>query len=167
MSNLIGFFGCTLSSLAILAILILLGFRDGDMFGDALVRIRLVRAPVGDDRRLFAEIEVDNQNDSPAMVSASARRASAAALFFGDEHARRTAITHRDRLVGHELLGAVDGRGTKRFLLPVDSAASGRALRVTTVVDQVGRRTRVITTAVRVASALDGVLPGSAVVPGR
>jgi hypothetical protein len=168
MSNLIGFLFCTLSALAILAILIVMGFRDGDAFGDALVRVRLLRASLGEGWRLYAELEIDNQNDSPVMVAARLRQASALTLFFGSSGARRTALAHRDRLADFELLGAVDGRDVKRFLVPADHAAAARALRVTAIVDQVGRRTRVVTTTLLVSHALDGVLPGGrSVVPGR
>ena len=170
MSNFFGFIVCTVIALGAVAALFRVGINDGDALGDAIVRVRLMRAPHPDGMLLFAELEVDNQNDSPVMVSARVCRASTPALLFIEPHGRRTAIRHRDRLGAFELLGAVDGRGAARFLLPAEAADSprARALRVTAVVDQVGRRTRVITTVVRVSRALDAVLPGAGqIVPGR
>jgi hypothetical protein len=167
MSNLIGFFICTVLTLGSVAALFRVGLRDGDALGDALVRVRAMRLATDAETLLYAEIEVDNQNDSPVMVTARVRPASVLALLFVEPHLRRTAMSHRRRLAGAELLGAVDGRGVRRFLLPAE-AAHRRALRVTTIVDQVGGRTRVITSTVRVARALDGVLPPvGSVVPRR
>lgn len=159
MSNVIGFLVCTLLSLGTVVALFRIGMRDGDVFGDALVRVRAMRLASDGGTTLYAEIEIDNQNDSPVMVTARVRPASVLTLLLIEPHSRRTALAHRDRLAGAELLGAVDGRGVRRFLLPapVDGL---RALRVTAIVDQVGGRTRVVTTIVRVSRALDGVLPG-------
>ena len=167
MNNVIGFLVCTVLALGTIAVLFRIGMRDGDVFGDALVRVRPMRLAAEGGSTLYAEIEIDNQNDSSVMVTARVRPASLVALFFVDSVTRRTALAHRDRLAGLELLGAVEGRGVKRFLL---AAPTGdvRALRVTTIVDQVGGRTRVVTTNVRVSRALDGVLPGvRSVVPRR
>jgi hypothetical protein len=157
-SDFIGFLVCTVLSLGTIVALFRVGLRDGDVFGDALVRVRPLRLASGGGTMLYAEIEIDNQNDSPVMVRARLRPASALTLFFVEPVGRRTALTHRDRPAGAELLGAVDGRGVRRFLLPAPSAGV-RALRVTAIVDQVGGRTRVVTTTVRVSHALDGVLP--------
>lgn len=158
MSTVIGFLVCTTLALGTIAVLVRIGMRDGDVFGDALVRVRPIRLAGGVGATLFAELEIDNQNDSPVMVTARVRPASLVALFFVDSVTRRTALAHRHRLAGLELLGAVEGRGVKRFLLAAPTGEV-RALRVTAIVDQVGGRTRVVTTNVRVSRALDGVLP--------
>jgi hypothetical protein len=156
-SNLIGFIICTVLSLGTIAALFRVGLRDGDVFGDALVRVRAMRLATEGGTTLYAEVEVDNQNDSPVMVTGRVRQASVLTLLFVEPHVRRTAMSHRRGLAGAELLGAVEGRGVRRFLLP--APADCRTLRVTTIVDQVGGRTRVVTSTVRVSRALDGVLP--------
>lgn len=171
MTPYIGFFACTGLAIASFLALVALGFRDGDLWSDAVVRVRLMRGARSEHPEqacepmrpaLYAELAVDNQSDSPVMVSARVRRASALTMLFDGPHARRTALVHRRGLDGVELLGAVDGRASQRFLVPVEHRGA-RTLRVTAVVDQVARRTRVITTTVRVSRALDGVLPGAAV----
>lgn len=180
MSNLIGFFVCAVLSLATVAALFRVGIQDGDLPGDALVRTRLLRT-AGQERgaaaagvprgALSAEIDIDNPGESPIMASARVRAASVFALLFVEPGGRRTARAHRDRLAGYELLGAVDAHGAARFLVPAELPGwvrPPRALRVTVVVDQVGRRTRVITSTLRVNRALDGVLPAASdAVTGR
>ncbi|HEY0246864.1 MAG TPA: hypothetical protein VGC45_01265 [Gryllotalpicola sp.] len=150
--------------------------RDSELFGDALVRVRLFRTESPEEPWLYAEIEIDNQNDSPVMVSARARTTSLLTLFFATARTRRTALVRRrrggaerlDAAGGHggtrrhstgqrhgavELLGAVDGRAVRRFVLPVAEPAP-HAVRVTTVVDQVAQRTRIIGMTLRVTRAL-------------
>lgn len=168
MSSLFGFLICTLIALGAAAALFRVGINDGDVCGDARVRVRLLRVPAPERATFYAEIEVDNQNESPIVVSARVRAASVLTLLFIEPHTRRTALTHSNRLARGELLGAVDGRASKRFLLPSKVVGSPRALRVTAVVDQAGRRTRVVTTIARVSGALDGVLPAASdLLPGR
>lgn len=144
-----------------------LGYRDGHHPGDARVVVRAVpghpasgQAAPGHTATpevqtagaaVFAEILIENGHDSPVMVSARCRRASALALALASPSAQRTALAHRRRLDGVQLLGAVDGRASHRYLLPLDGAHA--ATRVTVVVDQVARRTR-ITTAMLRASAV-------------
>ncbi|MFC4242101.1 hypothetical protein ACFOYW_01845 [Gryllotalpicola reticulitermitis] len=128
-----------------------LGFRDGDRAGDARVTVRAVH-PGGDVPARCAEIEVDNRHESPVVVSARSCRASALMLVFASPNSRRTAITHRRGLDGIELLGAVEGHGIRRYVLPVENARG--ATRVTVFVDQVARRTRVTTATLRPARSV-------------
>ena len=165
MSDLFGFFLSTLLALGAVAALFRVGVNDGDRFGDARVDIRLIRTAA--EGALFAEVVIDNQNDSPVVVSARARAASLAAVMMLDAQTRRTALRHRDRL-DDELLGAVEGRARCRFLLPLAATAGTRALRVTAIVDQVGGRTRLVTATVVVARAeSDAASARRGLVPGR
>lgn len=158
---------CFALAIAAFIVLLMLGWRDGDRFGDARVRVRLLAGEQADDgRRRYAEVEVDNGNDSPVMVSARARRASALALIFVSAHAHRTAMAHRDRLDRLELLGAVDGRERHRFLLPLAAAeADASAVRVTAVVNQVGRRTRILSFTMRVSRQEQGAPRSASALP--
>jgi hypothetical protein len=165
-SDLFGFFLSTLLALGAVAALFRVGVNDGDRFGDARVDIRLIRTAA--EGALFAEVVIDNQNDSPVVVSARARAASLAAVVMLDAQTRRTALRHRDCLDDDELLGAVEGRARCRFLLPLAATAGTRALRVTAIVDQVGGRTRLVTATVVVARAESDAAPARrGLVPGR
>lgn len=129
-----------------------LGFRDGVRPGDARVSVRALSADEGEGLSgRFAEITIRNGHDSPVVVSARARRASVLSLLVAAPHAHRTAFTHRRHLGDVEVLGAVDGRGAHRYLLPLDRAHA--ASRVTVLVDQAARRTRVTTATLRASAA--------------
>ena len=133
-----------------------LGFRNGDRPGDARVTVRSVAAAAAAAAETvaagpFAEITIENAHDTPVIAWAHMRGASVLALVFAAPRAQRTAFTHRRALDGVELLGAVDGRGIRRYLLPLDGART--ATKVTVVVDQVARRTRVTTATLRASAA--------------
>jgi hypothetical protein len=112
---------------AALLALVAFGFRSGDRFGDAKVRVRAVRVPWpgsgpwqgggAECSAVHAEIRIDNQNDSPAVVST------------------------RDGAWCLHLLGMVDGRAEHRFLIPL-GVTRGTA-RLTVVVQHNAAQSRV------------------------
>jgi len=112
---------------AALLALVAFGFRSGDRFGDAKVRVRAVRVPWpgsgpwqgggADCSAVHAEIRIDNQNDSPAVVST------------------------RDTAWCLHLLGMVEGREDQRFLVPL--GVTGGVARLTVVVQHNASQTRV------------------------
>lgn len=151
MSVYFGLVAATILSIVVAIGFAALGFRDGDRPGDARVTVRAIRAAqaaqahpdgLAPGAAVFAEIVVDNRHDSAVMVSAQTRPASVLALPFVASGGRRTALTHRRRLDGVELLGAVDGRGIRRYLLPLTQTHG--AVRVTVSVDQLALRTRLV-----------------------
>jgi len=156
-SVLFGLVTAVIASIAAAGVVAMLGFRDGDRPGDARVTVRVVRGDGGAVAGPCAEIVVDNRHDSPVLVSARARRASVLALVFAAPLAQHTALTHRRRLGGVDVLGAVDGCGIRRYLLPLRPGRS--ATKVTVFVDQVARRTRVATATLRLGGSLPGPLP--------
>jgi hypothetical protein len=145
-SVLFGLIAAVVCAIVAALVTMALGFRDGDRPGDARVTARRV---IDDAATAFAEIVVENAHDSPVLVSARSRRASVFAL--AAPYAQRTAFTHRRRLDGVELLGAVEGQGIRRYLLPIDGAQA--ATTVTVVVDQAARRTRITTATLRASAS--------------
>lgn len=110
---------------AALLALVAFGFRGGDRFGDAQVRVRAVRMPwAGPGGQqgavctdFHADIRIDNQNDSPALVST------------------------RDAAGGLHPFGMVDGREEQRFLIPL--RVTHGVGRLTVVVQHNAERPRV------------------------
>lgn len=125
--------------LAALAWLLRRAARDGAKLGDALPTIRLLRQGAGP---IFAEVTIDNQNDSAASAIVSARPAARLSRLASGEVAhrtRRTPTTHPDAV-------EVGGREVRTWLVPVDAPAAHavRAVRVTVRIDQVEARTRIV-----------------------
>jgi len=156
MGVLFGLVAAVICSVIAAAITLVLGFRDGDHPGDARVTVRGVVHAGADngadcaDTEAFAEILIENGHETPVMVSARSRRASVLALALAAPQAQRTALTHRRGLDRIELLGAVEGQGARRYLLPLDRAHT--ATKVTVFVDQFAHRTRITTATLRASA---------------
>ena len=113
--------------------------RGDARFGDAVVRARLIRMDGDGVQNVFAEIVVDNQNDSSAAVSARVRATSPLTALFDVARIRRTSPAARRPSSGFETLAEIDGRAQRVYLLPV-AASRPRAIRISVDVHQVGNR---------------------------
>lgn len=125
-------------------------FRDGDRAEDATARMDLVwRSSPDRQPMLFAAITVRNPCGTTAIVSARARTASRLMAALSPGHDRRTVLLHRRRLGGYEILGAVAPAVEHTWLFPIHVGPTP-ALRVVVMVDQGGRRTRMMTNLYRI-----------------
>lgn len=128
-------------TIAVLGLIARVLLRGGAQFGDAVVRARLVRVDADGVQNLFAEIVVDNQNDSSATVSAQVRATSPLTAPFEVARIRRTGPAALGASGGFETFGEIRGRAQQTYLLPV-RAARPRAVRISVNIRQVGNRTQ-------------------------
>ena len=114
--------------------------RGDARFGDAVVRARLIRMDGDGVQNLFAEVAVDNQNDSSAAVSARVKVTSPLTALFDVARIRRTSPEARRASSGFETLGEIDGRAQRVYLLPV-AGSRPRAVRISVDIHRVGNQT--------------------------
>jgi hypothetical protein len=127
--------------LAIVGVVAILGFRDGDRDEDARVDVHIVASPAPDGRVLEAVIVV--RNPAPAAVLGSARitRATPLARLVSFPSAVRTVTLHRRSLGERAVLGAVPAHSSRTWRVPV---GDDHALhRVQVWLDQPGGRSRI------------------------
>jgi hypothetical protein len=123
--------------------LIVAGFRNGDLPGDATVEVALDWIGQGDEWVMEATIAVHNPGRVAVIVSAYVTRAGRLAARLGASHGSRT--PRGERLILRDdavILGIVERSSSRRWTMPALVAVEALSAQVVVRVDQNLGRTR-------------------------